>query len=275
MKTNENDNTSYREKALNLMEEIFGGLIIDNERVGFKNYSSKQIAEILGYDNGQYSRMINPPIGTNFSNQVYKRLIQRLEILQSNQKLTKQVELSESKIKNAKYLYTVFFSLGLFIASGLFWLLNTDTSSADQRLVLKHSERNAINKLYLDNIKMKIALECVEFNHSVRNGIYQDNLPHYLKEFSGSIPTLIEKTRNLLGISNLRAENGMKLIDLYAIYSFNEIDKNFLEVIPYLTNPQISVYDLVDLVSDKVSNVQFKNYKRLDSMVVNDVSLIK
>jgi len=54
-------------------------------------YRLKEIATELGYDPGQFSKIINPLPDKTFSDDAYKRLLQRLQILTENRELRQEV----------------------------------------------------------------------------------------------------------------------------------------------------------------------------------------
>lgn len=89
-----------RETTLSLLANVFGEIQHEQNRiVQVGNINLSELAEELGYDLSQLSRLINPPAGKEPNESSLKRLNRRLQLMDEHQELQKKYRFLETKTR--------------------------------------------------------------------------------------------------------------------------------------------------------------------------------
>lgn len=257
---------SEREKMVALLDKAYGARK-EGSTIEYKSCSNESIAEELGADSGQFSRTLNPPIGKEKSEEAHRKYNTRLELILSNRSKSSQIKRLQMACGGI---------LLMFIAS-LIWPLspskNLQTPSQPS-LNLTLEEQRAIFDLYGGYVQYRLTLESLAFNSSVKDNLYQeDELKHQVGELAKRCDTGIEDARRIMRRTHLRNHNGILLANLYEKYSkHNKVDENLGDLIPLLTNKEVSVSEIINSITSKIQQIQHRNESEFEQEVSHDLS---
>jgi CTP-dependent riboflavin kinase len=256
-----------KDKALTLLADVFGPMK-EGSRVESMEYSLRDMAHQLGYDDSQLSRILNPPVGTEKSADTYRRLSQRLNLIKSaeeNERLIKTAEEHKSLVKNYRRLTLLLAGFTILLAGCLFYSFSTVKTAETNHLTAEEME--SLTDLYNDYIKASLVAEALLFNGAVKEGLYEQ------PEYSGQLNSLRERIQNTIseGRSNLKGvqlytPNGYELSALFEKFNENKLDKNLADVIPFLLDKTIPSSALEKEIAEKMTNIQNRNKVVFDSV---------
>lgn len=231
----------------------------EGSRVESQRHSLREIANLLGYDEGQLSRILNPPIGKNKSDDTYKRLCIRISQI-------KQISDVADTLKWYKWIVATTTLLAVLFA--LLWLLPSQNKPVEASgNLLTITEMEAVINLHNDYVMSSLIAEGLLFNGAIKEGVYQEmELERQLNNLRERIQNTITKGRKNLKKARLYTPNGYELSVLLARFNKNDIEDNLMEIRTFLVNSQIPASVLEKEITRKMINIQNKNIMVFDSV---------
>lgn len=245
------------EKMIDHLSQAYGEHKREGRHVIFKNYTSKKIAEELSYDEGYFSKLINPPEGKEPSIDACQRAIKRVITIKEN-----------SLLKKWRVLAIALMGLVICMLSLHFTSPFQPTIPMVGNCLLTEEEQDAAWEFYSDLIQHQIALEIL----LIKLQPFTDK-EDYIQRYCEELQNNIEETRKKFGRIHLRARNNDYLIDLIDSLSINNALENCLETKEYVKNDTISYEGFVNLIKAEVNRIQKSNLKRINAYI--DKSLLE
>lgn len=244
-----------RKKALYLLAELYGPMK-KGERVESEKHSSRKIANELGYDEGQLSRILNPGHGKEKSDETYRRLAQRLKM---------NKEAKRGKLFRA--LSIIFGIISLVLASQYFLGPNSTQVEVSSQNRLTASETSEMITLYNNYIQSQLINQGLVFNSQVKEGIYvPGEFDSHFENLAIEINNSLSNTRKLLAKIHLHTQNGIELSAMFENFNENNINSNLEGLIEVLVNKDISTSNLANIIASRVGYIQTRNAARFDSI---------
>lgn len=247
-----------RERTIKLLSQLYGPLK-KGERIELKNYSLKEVAADLGYDEGQLSRNLNPGHGKKKSDETYRRINHRLKMNQA-----------AKKAKLWKVLTTVF-AFGCVVLGLL--LITTNSSEPNPKIEIKErrltkEEVAEITDLFNGYIRSQLVVRGLVFNSNFKEGIYKlDDIEEHAGLLESQVKDLLSGSRKQLGKAHLIAENGVELSSMYERFNRNNIDSNLSAILKVLIEPNISAAQIEEAIENRVKGIQRENVAVFDSII--------
>lgn len=271
-----------KQQALNLFNEIFGEIIYDKDRIiQIGNESLTDLAESLGYDLSQFSRLINPPIGKEPNSASLSRLIARLQLIAENQRLQKELIDSKNQClflkKQRKLALLPFFILTVIILAIFFVRPQITTPSENQQAVQEQPYKMIVPDFY--HYERLLESKGKEVAQGLAQNAWNIVQPHYEK-LNNEKPVSFESKVELMSTIQSFIKNGLAESRIrfskknYVIsHDYKGIMDILDHILPVNTCFQCAAADILADTLPKCANVYDKKLWELKSTLLGDKSI--
>lgn len=265
---------SAHKKLFELINTLYGE--IEEETKGFSlgDHSSQQVAEELGYDAAQFSRLLSDARRGQLTDKACQRMTQRLMTVKESRQFAQKCKTLEEKLnqevqKKKMAYYAIGFLLLFGSISSILLLKAESKNSSKQEFILTKQQRNAVLNLYSELMQNELALEAVLFSIPLQKGAYDDSLDYYFNQLQKSVEKIIAENRTLLEKTKCRAENGVYLCDIIDNMD-NETSVNIAQLKRTLTNSNLSPRYTSQIIKTQVDRIQNKHRSAIDSLIASE-----
>ncbi|MEM1326498.1 MAG: hypothetical protein AAGI23_11115 [Bacteroidota bacterium] len=268
---------SKREQFFHLLNHLYGD-VKEQDTKGFSlgDYDSKEVAEELGYHPSQLSRLLKESLHDKTTDETYERAIQRLSSVTQNRAL--QEECDQMKIQLDQYKRKEKVGLVAILLAGLIglilsgWLLQRPQAVTYGQL--SKTQREAVMELYSELMKNELTLETTLFFALLKEGVFGENVDYHYEQLKKKGNDIVYENRKALRATQLRAENGIYLYEL-AEQMDNKMNENTNALKLAMTNSEIPVQRVVDLVMMHIKTMQDDHKVQMDSIIVSQARMMR
>lgn len=245
-----------RDSLLTLLKKLYGPYK-GEDRIDFINVTSKEIASELGYDEGQFSRIVNPGFGKEPSIETYQKIINRLKQNLENKKLSN----TNKRLK----LIVLFLLFLLLLAAGklvITSLNNPNRLPSSPHYTLDLTQVINLFEWHGIGIQNQLAVEGLLFNLKIREGnLTAEEENSELEKLEQEVGIILKNGRSKLEAFRFESKEGTNLrMLLDACYALDSdstgLKRDFIKVIPYLTKKEINHQDLVKIIKNQAHEAQ-------------------
>jgi len=130
---------------------------------------------------------------------------------------------------------------------------------------LNEQQTKAVMKLYAKTSELEMTLEGILFHYSKHKALdLKDTTNHYnMDDLYKNILLMQETNREILSSTKLKAPDGSDLETLATNTAQHNLKQEFLNLVPYLTNPEMHPDHLIKHIRKEVERVQRTNLKAM------------
>ncbi len=242
----------------------------DQARASFV-VSNKDIATELGYDEGQFSRILNPSLGKAPTDQVYARLAQRVQHLADSRR--KDVEIGEVRDELARArrgqrnmgLAATAAGVVAVLVSG--YSFATSAEGVGPTTVEIQQRRRATLEMYCQEVRQEMANEALMYRDAELLGMHVGEEERHARELAIKFANITPRMRLILSRMEVPTEAGIPLAEVLEQVADNQIEQNVREALPLARDPRVSARNLHDLVIARVQVVQDEATERIERYI--------
>lgn len=232
------------------------------DRIDFLNFTSKEIATDLGYDESQFSRILNPGIGKEPSVDSYQKIITR--VLQN-------LENKKIKEENIRLKWWRIIALSTILALIMFIFAITFLKRVDNVNLQKGIQpenvldvTQIINFLELHGVSIQnqLAVQGLLFNLKIREKkLTLEEEQVEMKKLEQDVKLILERGRSKIESLRFMTADGESLKrHIEKCYSLDSdstgLKNDFRKVIPHLVNKDIEPQELVKMIKNQADEAQ-------------------